>query len=84
MDSKLTLKLDKAVIDQAKKYAKEQQISLSRLIENYLASLTQKEKSNKKEIEISTFVKSIATGVNISADIDAKEVYREHLLEKYK
>lgn len=84
MDSKLTLKLDKAVIEQAKAYAKEQQISLSRLIESYLASLTQKEKSNKKEIEITPFVKSIATGVSISADIDAREAYREHLLEKYK
>jgi len=84
MDSKLTLKLDKAVIEQAKQYAKEQQISLSRLIESYLASLTQKENSNKKEIEISPFVKSIATGVSISADIDAREIYRQHLLEKYK
>jgi FixJ family two-component response regulator len=84
MDSKLTLKLDKSVIEQAKQYAKEQKISLSRLIENYLASLTQKDKSNKKEIEISPFVKSIATGVSISSDIDAREVYREHLLEKYK
>jgi FixJ family two-component response regulator len=54
------------------------------LIENYLASLTQKDKTNKKEIEISPFVKSIATGVSISSDIDAREVYREHLLEKYK
>ncbi|MDP5105979.1 DUF6364 family protein [uncultured Polaribacter sp.] len=84
MDSKLTLKLDKTVIEQAKLYAKEQQTSLSRLIESYLASLTQKEKSNKNEIEISPFVKSIATGVHISADLDAREVYREHLLEKYK
>lgn len=84
MDSKLTLKLDKSVIEQAKEYAKKNQVSLSRLFENYLASLTQKDKSNRKEIEISPFVKSIATGVSISSDIDAREVYREHLLEKYK
>lgn len=84
MDSKLTLKLDKSVIERAKEYAKKNQVSLSRLIENYLASLTQKDKTNKKEIEISPFVKSIATGVSISSDIDTREVYREHLLEKYK
>ena len=84
MDSKLTLKLDKSVIERAKEYAKKNQVSLSRLIENYLASLTQKDKTNKKEIEISPFVKSIATGVSISSDIDTREVYREQLLEKYK
>ncbi|WP_026777973.1 DUF6364 family protein [Polaribacter sp. Hel_I_88] len=84
MDSKLTLKLDKSVIEQAKQYAKEQQISLSRLIENYLASLTQKDKSNKKEIEISPFVKSIATGVSLPNDFNYKEEIADYLLEKYK
>lgn len=84
MDSKLTLKLDKSVIEQAKEYAKKNEISLSRLIESYLALLTQKEKSNTKEIEISPYIKSIATGNSISPDIDAREVYREHLLKKYK
>lgn len=84
MDSKLTLKLDKTVIEQAKQYAKEQQISLSRLIENYLASLTQKSKTNKEEIEITPFVKSIATGVSIPADFDYKKEYGDYLIEKYK
>ena len=84
MDSKLTLKLDKSVIEQPKQYAKEQQISLSRLIENYLASLTQKDKSNKKEIEISPFVKSIATGVSLPNDFNYKEEIADYLLEKYK
>lgn len=84
MDSKLTLKLDKSVIEQAKEYAKENQISLSRLIENYLASLTQKEKSNKKEIEISPFVKSIAIGVSIPSDFDYKKEIGDILSERYK
>jgi hypothetical protein len=84
MDSKLTLKLNKSVIEQAKDYAKKNQVSLSRLIENYLASLTQKENSSKKEIEISAFVKSIATGVSIPADLDYKKEYADYLMEKYK
>lgn len=84
MDSKLTLKLDKAVIEQAKKYAKEQQISLSRLIENYLASLTQKEQYNKKEIEITPLVESLSGVVKLPKDFDFKKDYRNHLLEKYK
>lgn len=84
MDSKLTLKLDKTVIEQAKEYAKKNQISLSRLIESYLASLTQKQKKGTKEIEISPFVKSISTGVEIPGDIDIKKEYGDYLMEKYK
>lgn len=82
MDAKLTLKLDKAVIEQAKSYAKEQQTSLSRLIENYLSVLTAKDKKTD-EFEISPYVKSIATGVSIPADLDYKKEIGNILLEKY-
>ena len=40
MDSKLTLKLNESVIERAKQYASSKRLSLSRLIENYLNSLT--------------------------------------------
>jgi hypothetical protein len=56
MDSKLTLSLNKAVIEKAKEYAKSQKISLSRLIEAYLDSLTTKK---AKEIEITPLVKNL-------------------------
>ncbi len=36
MDTKLTLKLDKLVIDKAKEYASSHKRSLSRMIESYL------------------------------------------------
>ena len=42
MNTKLTLNLDKGVIDQAKNYAKDNSVSLSKLIENYLDSLTKR------------------------------------------
>jgi predicted HicB family RNase H-like nuclease len=43
MDTKLTLKLDGDIIEQAKIYAKKKNTSLSKLIESYLAYLlTQK------------------------------------------
>ena len=40
MEAKLTLKLDKSVIDSAKKYAKENNRSLSRMVENYFNTLS--------------------------------------------
>jgi hypothetical protein len=84
MDSKLTLKLDKSVIEQAKVYAKKNQVSLSRLIENYLASLTQKDKSNKKEIEITPLVKSLSGSIKVPDDFDYDKAKYDYLMEKYK
>ena len=86
MDTKLTLKLDKIVIEKAKKYASLQKRSLSRIIESYLKSLSIQEDSiDKNEIQISPFVKSMrSSGVNIPADLDYKTEYSNYLTEKYK
>lgn len=84
MDSKLTLKLDKTVIEQAKQYAKEHQTSLSRLIENYLAVLTKLKKGKSDDIEISPFVKSISGSVKLPKDFDYKKEIGNILSEKYK
>jgi len=85
MDSKLTLKLDKFVIEKAKDYASSQKRSLSRIIESYLRSLVSKNHPNEiDDFEISPFVKSIATGVKIPADFDYKKEYGDYLAKKYK
>lgn len=82
MDTKLTLKLNKQIIEKAKEYASNKQISLSRIVESYLQSLTSEKKDD--DIEISPFVKSIATGVNIPIDIEIEDEYTKQLLQKYK
>jgi hypothetical protein len=79
MDSKLTLKLDADVIKRAKMYAKEQDISLSKLIENYLNALTD---GPFKEIKISPLVESL-TGVVTLKDDDDKKDYIDYLTDKY-
>ncbi len=85
MDAKLTLKLDKFVIEKAKEYASSKNKSLSRLIESYLKSLISKEPDKSaEEIEISPFVKSLKTGVKIPVDLDLKKEYGKYLAEKYK
>jgi len=84
MDTKLTLKLDKSVIEMAKKYAKNNKKSLSRMIESYLRTLIEKDPAILKDkIDISPFVKNISTGVQIPSDLDSKSVYGNHLREKY-
>lgn len=79
MNTKLTLNLNKGVIEQAKSYAKENSVSLSKLIESYLDSLTAR---SEKKSKISPLVKSL-TGVIPSRDYDDKEDYKDYLSEKY-
>lgn len=82
MDTKLTLKLNKKIIERAKKYASDKELSLSRIVEFYLQSLTTEDK--KDDFKISPFVKSISTGKSIPADIDSKKEYSDYLENKYK
>jgi hypothetical protein len=85
MDTKLTLKLDKFVIEKAKNYASSHKRSLSRIIESYLRSLiNQDDPKETDEIQISSFVKSMSTGVSIPVDIDYKKEYSDHLSDKHK
>lgn len=85
MDTKLTLKLDKIVIDRAKEYAISHKRSLSRIIESYLQSLVFQNDSDKKdEIKISPFVKSLSSDISLPADFDYKKEYGNYLSEKYK
>jgi hypothetical protein len=82
MDTKLTLNLDKEIIEKSKEYAKSQSISLSKLIESYLASLVSDRQP--KEIEITPLVKSLSGVIELKEGFDYKEKYTEYLLEKYK
>ena len=78
MDTKLTLKLDNRIIEHAKSYAKDNNISLSKLIENYLQAVTI---NKKKRIKISPLVESL-TGV-IETKGNSREKYTDFLSEKY-
>jgi hypothetical protein len=86
MDTKLTLKLDKNVIEKAKIYAAEHKHSLSFMIENYLKAVTSIEKTEiNEDFKISEFVKSISIGNGeISPDFDYKKERQDYLIEKYK
>jgi hypothetical protein len=81
MDTKLTLNVDKLVIEQAKVYAKSHKISLSQLIESYLSSIINK---NNKEIEITPLVKSLSGVIKFDNDFDYRKSYVDYLIEKYK
>ena len=81
MNTKLTLKLNKSSIERAKRYAKRNKQSLSRIVENYFEIISDKELKN--DIEISPNVLELAGIIKLSEDIDIKELYGKHLVEKY-
>ncbi|QLG45291.1 DUF6364 family protein [Costertonia aggregata] len=81
MDKKLTLSLDKSIIESAKNYAKSNNISLSKLIESYLKTLTKRKRSST---EITPLVESLSGVINLDEDFDVKDAYTDYLIEKYK
>lgn len=82
MDAKLTLKLNQEIIEKAKHYASDKKLSLSRIIENYLNSLTSDQTNNG--IQISPFVKSLSSGIKIPTDYDYKKDRADYLEQKHK
>ncbi|GGP05203.1 hypothetical protein GCM10010992_20470 [Cloacibacterium rupense] len=79
MNTKLTLNLNKTIIESAKDYAKNNKTSLSKLIETYLNSITKKENSTD---DVSPLVESL-TGVIPNENTNYKKEYQDFLNKKY-
>ena len=83
MATKLTITVNKTIIEEAKSYAKSQGRSLSNLIEEYLKSVVNT-KEQEKYFEISPIVKSLWGSVKpISNSMDYKDILSEEILKKY-
>ncbi|GGM78499.1 hypothetical protein GCM10010967_07750 [Dyadobacter beijingensis] len=80
MDSKLTLKLDSDVIEKAKSYAKDRNVSLSELVERYLDFLTT---PPKDDFQVTPLVKSLSGIIVLPESYNPKTEYRQHLNKKY-
>ena len=82
MNTKLTLTIEKKVIEKAKKYATEKNRSLSGIIENYLKLLIVEERKND-ERSLNPIVKSLKGSFKMSEKIDYKKELEKQLNEKY-
>ncbi|HVR06784.1 MAG TPA: DUF6364 family protein [Thermoanaerobaculia bacterium] len=81
MDTKLTLKLDKDIIDKAKLYARHRGVSLSRVVETYFLGLTRDEGSASREL---TGIVAELAGLLAGKQVDvSKESYADYLAHKY-
>ncbi len=83
MDTKLTLKLDKDIIEAAKVYAKQKQQSLSSLVEQYFLFLTTNEKETSELPEISPTIQQMSGILDPGSLDENKNAYVDFLEKKY-
>ena len=79
MDTKLTLSMDKKVIEKAKKYAAKENTSLSNLIEGFLIRIT----TNQDKKDLPPLVKSLSGVLKSKISDGWKEDKVKHLESKY-
>jgi hypothetical protein len=79
MQTKLTLSIDRQIIDRAKEYAKQSNRSLSDIIETYLEKIT-----DQYTDEIDHELSQIVGVIDLPVDFDEKKEIRNILNDKYK
>ncbi|HPN69853.1 MAG TPA: DUF6364 family protein [Saprospiraceae bacterium] len=79
MTSKLTLTVEKSVIERAKSYAKNTGRSLSEIIETYLTTITNESTNN----DLSPKLKKLVGVVKLPDNFDEKEELRSALEKKH-
>lgn len=82
MNTKLTLTIEKEIIERAKNYAKEKNRSLSDIIENYLKALTQEERKNSSE-KLNPKVEALKGSFKMPKDLNYKEELKKRLEKKH-
>ena len=81
MNAKLTLTVEKSVIEKAKVFARHTGRSLSELIENYLVSITDENKG--EEQKLSGKLSRIVGSVKVPADFDEEKELRNYFEQKH-
>ena len=80
MDVKLTLRLDREIIERAKKYAGKNKTSLSRMVENFFRNLDYGETDKPG---ISSKIRKLSGIIHLTEDLDSRSDYTEFLAKKY-
>ena len=82
MNTKLTLTIEREIIERAKIYARGKNRSLSDIIENYLKTLTDKEKQDNRQ-KLNPVVKSLKGSFKMPKNMDYKKELRNRVEKKY-
>lgn len=82
MNTKLTLKLNKSIIEKAKAYAEKNNTSLSKIVEKYFVALITEKKS--ETLKLTPLVKELSGIIKPENIKNYKDDYAEYLINKYK
>ncbi len=84
MNTKLTLSVDDAIIHNAKQYAKQRRVSLSRLIGNYLKNLSSTPPTHTARRKLSLEVQNLKGAIKIDTSaFNYKKELHKALEKKY-
>jgi hypothetical protein len=81
--TKLTLNIDQMVIETAKKYAKHQKMSVSKLVEEYLSSISSPANEKAGRDSLGPITKELVGIINVKGKINYKELLTDALIEKH-
>jgi hypothetical protein len=85
MQTKLTLRLDSALIDSAKNWALDSGKSLSQVVADYFAFLSEHPRSSKTPAELPPATKALSGILNSGRHPElSEEDYKKHLEGKYR
>lgn len=80
MTTKLTLTVEKSIIERAKVYAKNTGRSLSEIIENYLETITQENGPKKPSAKLKKIVGAVKLPKNFDEEKELRSYYeKKHL-----
>lgn len=83
MTTKLTLTIEKSVIEKAKKYAKGTQRSLSEMVQKYLETLGEAKVTNETTPKMKKLLEKIPDNTAQYTDEELDDMKREYLEKKH-
>ena len=81
VNTKLTLKLNKNVIQKAKVFARNNNVSLSAMVEHFFDSITQKK--TVKDLTLTPTVKALSGSLQPKKKVTPEDARDQYLIEKY-
>jgi dsDNA-specific endonuclease/ATPase MutS2 len=81
MNAKLTLSLDRVIIEQAKEFARSRHKSLSKLIETYLRQVSQADETLER---VTPLVARLSGVIDAGKLGNHKSAYSDYLTDKYR
>jgi hypothetical protein len=83
MYTKLTLSIDRNVIENAKRYAKDQKRSVSKLVEEYLYSISLSANNKIEYKTLGPITKELVGIIKVNGHADYKDILTDVLMKKY-